>query len=225
MHLLLQLLLAQSLTPPASAPGWPEDVSWGGGERSTGLPYALGLGLECQHQDGMHLCTSEAKPVRAMRSHVEPVPATASVHWLRVSGLEWQAFYSAPLGQVRLEGQPVALVRYGHPNPPHAGWEVAGPLESRAPGERVGRAVLSKSPLLHGETRAQAAMLGCPLVAMDAFPIALLFDAQGAFRMLRLQALPEQPLAELDLACVASAMEGLQVAPGTRVVELQLSLL
>lgn len=157
-------------------------MSWGEGAPSTGLPYGLSLGLDCQQREGVHLCAKEATPVRAIRSHEQPVQGAGSVHWLRVSGLEWQAFYAAPLGQVRLGEQPVEVVRYGHPNPPHAGWEVADAKPRAAVGERVGRAVLSKGPLLHGEAQAQAGMLGCPLVPMDSFLIALLFDVQGALR-------------------------------------------
>lgn len=138
--------------------------------------------------------------------------------------MEWQAFYTETIAQVSLGDQLVPVQRLGHPNAPHDGWELAGWSAPASSGLRVGRASLSKSPLLHGETGAQAAMVGCPLVPLERFPVALLFDDLGALRMLRLQGLPEQPLAELDLACVASAMEGLVVAPGTKILELQLTL-
>lgn len=192
---------------------------------SSGLPYGLSVGLDCSPQGPQHLCSEGGTPVRAIGAHQESVEAEGPIHWLRVSGLEWQAFYVAPLGETSLAGVQVPVLRYGHPNAPFAGWDVAGPSPRRAVGPRVGRARMTRGPALEGETQAEARMVGCPLVPMESFPVALLFDSQGALRMLRLQALPEQPLAELNLACVASAMEGLQVAPGTRVVELQLTLL
>lgn len=215
MHLLLSIFIAQ----------WPTKLEPKGGTPSSGLPYGLTVGLECRLNEGVHVCSASGVPVRALRAHQEPVPKAASAQWLRVSGLEWQGFFTTPAGQVELGGQTVDVLRFGHPNAPHDGWEVAAWTPTRPAGPRVGRATLSKSPLLHGESQAQARMVGCPLVSLERFPIALLFDEQGALRMLRLQGLPEQPLAEVDLACVASAMEDLQVVPGTKLVELQLSLL
>lgn len=214
MHLLLSIVLAQ----------WPAKLESQGDEPSSGLPYGLSQGLDCTLSEGFHVCKQGGIPVRAVRGHSEPVEKAGSAQWLRVSGLEWQGFYTAPMGQVELGGQTHDVLRFGHPNAPHDGWEVAAWTPPQAAGPRVARASLSKSPLLHGETTAQAGMVGCPLVSLERFPIALLFDERGALRMLRLQGLPEQPLDELDLACVASAMEDLQVVPGTKQVELQLSL-
>ncbi|MFT5583915.1 MAG: hypothetical protein ACI9VR_001499 [Cognaticolwellia sp.] len=67
-------------------------------------------------------------------------------------------------------------------------------------------------------------MLGWPWVLLDGFPVALLFDDLGVLRMMRLQGLPETPLAELELACLASAMAGLHLVSGVKIVELQLNL-
>lgn len=205
---------------------WPLTLDVQQGAPSTSLPYGLSAGLECRQSEGINVCYREGEPVRALRAHSEPVPGEGAPQWLRVSGLEWQAFYAAPLGQVSLGGgEPLEVTRFGHPHAPHEGWEVAGWAPPPVTGPRVGRANLSKSPLLTGETQAAARMLGCPLVALERFPVALLFDDSGTLRMLRLQGLPELPLSELDLACVASAMEGLQASPGTKLVELQLSLI
>lgn len=204
---------------------WPATLDGERGSPSTSLPYGLSAGLVCRLSEGIHVCSKDGQPVRALRPHTEPVAGKGAAQWLRVSGLEWQAFYAEPLGHVRLGGQSLEVTRFGHPHAPHSGWEVAGWTPTQTAGPKVGRASLSKSPLLTGETQAAARMVGCPLVPLERFPVALLFDDSGTLRMLRLQGLPEQPLSELDLACVASAMEGLQASPGTKLLELQLSLL
>jgi hypothetical protein len=159
-------------------------------------------------------CGHEAVSLVARR-HEHPVLTDERV-WLRVAGLEFQRFAAQTL--------PDGGVRLGHPNPPHAGWEVWGlPAGAPALGVEVGHVTLTGDGV-RGLDGAGWRMRSCAGVQVEGFPLQVLFDPQGELRMLRLQALPETGLPGVDAyECVARALNDVRPMPGVTSAELQLS--
>lgn len=215
-----------SLLLLALSPWWQSPPVAPGTQQARGVPYAFTRAGDCTQHKQTVACFQDQRLRLLARPHSDPVPESAPRVWLRVSGLEWQAFHAQPIGEADLGGQRVPVHRLGHPHAPHAGWELARIDEDTGPqGERVKAVSLEHAVGLVQPKLAGQAALGCPLVPLEDAPIALLYDDSGALRMLRLQGLPPAGLGALDdLACVAEALSGAKVKPGVKVVEAALTL-
>lgn len=206
---MLPLLLLLALDGPALAPG---AAMPSGDDAWTDYPWGPDFDA-CRTQDPWLLCGGATVELAARR-HAQPV-VSEHMTWLRVAGLEFQRFAVEPLAD--------GAVRLGHPNAPHDGWEVWG-LPSGPPASQERARVELTGDGVRGLVGAAERMRACQGVQVDGFPLQLLFDDQGAVRMLRLQAVPDAGLdAVAPFACVARALDDVRPMPGVTSAELQIS--
>lgn len=204
-------------SPPAD---WSSTVSWGAvlpkdATPENDWPWATEEGSRCAWDAETLLCDDGGGIARAYRRWEGAVAGEPA--WIRCVGLEWCA--GTQVSQV-VDGREQG--RWASRVAPHGGWEWAVPASASTAAVSVEPvAVTMVGGEVWGASEAMLAAVGaCPGASvLDEFPVAVLYDEQGA-RKVRLQGFPPE---SLDVICLVEALSAAPRPPEGAAVEVMLT--